>query len=283
MNDVVADVSSMSDAARAGEQIAIASLPNLRDVGGWTTRAGDRVRRGLAYRSVELARLTDTDMAVVAVLGLRTVYDLRTASERALEPDRLPDGAELVVADVLADSADAAPAELAGLLSDPATAQARLGDGKAEAIFAQGYRQIVSLPSALDAYRSLYTGLADPARRPALFHCTTGKDRTGWASAALLSLLGVERDLVLQEYLLTNDELVPALEPIFDQFEAAGGDRALLLPILGVHASYLQAAFDELDARYGTIERYFSEGLGLDRSAQDALRAEFLTTGAGHG
>jgi len=257
----------------------VASLPNLRDVGGWPTRSGARVRHGLAYRSVELGRLTDADAAVVAGLGLRTVYDLRTAQERAAEPDRVPDGAELVAADVLAGSRDAAPAELADLLSDPATAQARLGDGKALAMFAHGYRQIVSLPSALTAYCALFTGLADPARRPALFHCTTGKDRTGWASAALLSLLGVERDLVLEEYLLTNDELVLSLEPIFARFDAGGGDRALLRPILGVDASYLQAAFDELEQRFGTIERYFTFGLGLDHSVQDALRAEFLAAG----
>jgi protein-tyrosine phosphatase len=69
---------------------------------------------------------------------------------------------------------------------------------------------------------------------------------------------------------------VPALEPIFARFAAAGGDRALLLPILGVHPSYLQAAFDELAERFSTIERCFAEGLGLDEDAQDALRAAFL-------
>jgi protein-tyrosine phosphatase len=102
----------------------IASLPNLRDVGGWPTRGGGRVRRGLAYRSSSSAGWRDADMPAVAALGLRTVYDLRTAAERAAEPGRLPAGAELVVADVLADSSDAAPAELVDLLSRPATAQA---------------------------------------------------------------------------------------------------------------------------------------------------------------
>ena len=260
----------------AGDPIPVASLPNLRDVGGWPTRDGRTVRRGLVYRSVALHHLTDRDAAAVEALGLRTVYDLRTEAERTAEPDRALDGVEHVVVDVLADSKDAAPAELAAMLSDPSQADKLLGDGKAEQLFAGAYREIVSLPSALAGYRELFTGLGDRDRRPALYHCTTGNDRTGWATAALLTLLGVERELVVQEYLLTNEQLVPALEPIFERFAAAGGDRAVLLPVLGVEAPYLDASFQEAHDRFGTIEAYFGDGLGIDASAQDALRGAFV-------
>jgi protein-tyrosine phosphatase len=211
----------LSAPVTAGEAIPVASLPNLRDVGGWPTRDGLTVRRGVVYRSVALNHLADDDLAAVEELGLRTVYDLRTQAEREAGPDRALDGVENVVADVLADSTDAAPAELVGVLSDPKQAEALLGDGKVETLFGGAYREIVSLPSALAGYRGLFTGLADPDRRPALYHCTTGKDRTGWATAALLTLLGVDRELVLREYLLTNEQLVPSLEPIFARFAAA--------------------------------------------------------------
>jgi protein-tyrosine phosphatase len=260
----------------AGEAIRVASLPNLRDVGGWPTRDGCTVRRGVCFRSVALSRLADGDLAAVEELGLRTVYDLRTEAEREAAADRLLDGVENVVVDVLADSTDAAPAELAELLTSPAKAQELLGGGRVDALFAGAYREIVSLPSALVAYRTLFTGLADPARRPALYHCTTGKDRTGWATAALLTLLGVDRELVLREYLLTNEQLVPSLEPVFEQFSAAGGDRALLEPVLGVRADYLEASFAEMRDRFGTIEGYFADGLGIDPVGQDALREVFL-------
>jgi protein-tyrosine phosphatase len=264
------------NAAAAGEAIAVASVPNLRDVGGWPTRDGRTVRRGLAYRAVTLHWLADGDMAAVEALGLRTVYDLRTESERSAEPDRAMDGVERVVVDVLADSQDAAPAGLVAVLSDPKQADELLGDGKAETLFAGAYREIVSLPSALAGYRELFTGLADPARRPALYHCTTGKDRTGWATAALLTLLGVDRELVVREYLLTNEQLVPTLEPVFRRFEAAGGDRAVLLPVLGVEATYLEASFDELERCFGTIESYFADGLSIDAAGQDVLRGAFV-------
>jgi protein-tyrosine phosphatase len=267
----------------AGARIPVASLPNLRDVGGWPTRDGRTVRRGLAYRSVALHHLTDGDASTVEAIGLRTVYDLRTEAERTAEPDRVPDGVEHVVVVVLADSKDAAPAELLEVIFHPKRAGEALGDGKAEALFAGAYREIVSLPSALAGYRELFTGLGDPDRRPALYHCTTGKDRTGWATAALLTLLGVERELVTREYLLTNEQLVPALEPLLQRFAAAGGDRAVLLPILGVEASYLDASFEEMQDRFGTIEGYFAEGLGIDAGGQDALRGTFLTDSTGGG
>jgi protein-tyrosine phosphatase len=267
----------MSAIAAAGEPIAVASLPNLRDIGGWSVRDGRVVRRGLVYRSVALNHLTDGDAAAVEALGVRTVYDLRTEAERTAEPDRTLDGVEYVVADVLADSQDAAPAELVGVLSDPKQADELLGGEKAQALFAGAYREIVSLPSALAGYRELFIGLADAGRRPALYHCTTGKDRTGWATAALLSLLGVDRDLVLREYLLTNEQLVPALEPIFARFTAAGGDRSVLLPVLGVQASYLASSFDEMRSSFGTIEGYFTDGLGIDPADQAKMRETFIT------
>ncbi len=93
-----------------GQHLGIASLPNLRDVGGYSTRDGGRVRTGLLYRSSELSRLDGADAAAFARLRIRAVYDLRTEGERTAQPDRLPPGTEHVVVDVIRDSADATPA-----------------------------------------------------------------------------------------------------------------------------------------------------------------------------
>jgi protein-tyrosine phosphatase len=261
--------------AAPGARIEIASVPNLRDVGGWPTRGGGTVRRGVLYRSIELSHLHGDDLTAFAKLGIRTVYDLRTAAEQKAQPDHVPDGTEDVALDVLADSKDAAPAALIHVLDDPKAAAAMLGEGRAVTLFENAYRELVNLPSALTAYRALFTQLGDEAHRPALIHCTTGKDRTGWATAALLTLVGVDDELVLKEYLLTNEQLVPALEPILVRFEEAGGDRSLLLPIVGVQQEYLESSFAEMKDRFGTIERYFADGLGIDDGAQRRLRDVF--------
>ena len=263
-----------------GTLIEVASVPNFRDLGGYATADGRRVRPGVLYRSTALARLSDDDLPRVHALGLKTVFDLRTDAERDARPDRLPDGASLVVCDVMAGREDATPAQLGALLDDPVQAKELIGDGKSEEFMRAAYRQIVTTQTAHDAYRRLFTSLLDDGVPPALFHCTTGKDRTGWAAAATLLLLGVADDAVMEDYLLTNRYLLPALKFVFDRFETAGGDPELLRPILGVDASYLQTGLDELDAEFGTIEAYFADALGIDAAAQAELRSR-LTTGRG--
>ncbi len=257
----------------AGALIALETLPNLRDVGGYATRDGGRVRGGALYRSTELGKVAGDDVGRLAALGLRTVFDLRTEAERESAPDRVPGGAQLVVCDVLADSETASAADLPRLLADPQLAKDVLGGARIAELFGTAYRDVVSKPSALAAYRRMFTTLIDSDdAHPALFHCTTGKDRTGWAAAAILTLLGVPDDDVLADYLLTNTYLLPALKPYFDNFAAAGGDPELLRPVLGVEAAYLQTAQTEMRDRFGTIEDYFADGLRIDADGQQRLR-----------
>ncbi|MCF8603326.1 tyrosine-protein phosphatase [Gordonia sp. HY442] len=262
-----------------GAPSPIASLPNLRDLGDWEAADGRRVKAGRVYRTADFSGLTDSDARLFESLGVRTVYDLRSASERAAVPDPEFDGVANLALDVLADSSTAIPANLRHFLDDPATAakvNAELSGGGAVEAITDTYRSMVALPSAHAAYRRFFLGLAGEDTAPAAFHCTTGKDRTGWAAATLLTLLGVSREDVFTDYLLTNERLVPALKPVFDTFAAAGGEPDLLLPILGVREEYLLAAFDEVDTRYGSLSGYFADGLGLDETVADALRATFL-------
>jgi protein-tyrosine phosphatase len=264
-----------------GQSLGIASVANLRDLGGYATRDGLVVRKGLLYRSNQLSKISPDDMKKIAALGLRCEYDLRTAAERKALPDELPPGVNNIWLDVLADSDQSAPARLGKLMQNPEEANAQLGGGKAEALFVKGYREFVSLPSASKAYRKLFIDLANQDNLPALFHCTTGKDRTGWATAALLSLLGVPEDVIFDDFLRSNDYILPASQKTIDAFTKAGGDPAITQAILGVKAEYLKASFDEMHHRYGTIEDYFSKALEIDARGQDALRARFLTAGAG--
>ncbi|MET0672254.1 MAG: tyrosine-protein phosphatase [Microbacterium pygmaeum] len=258
-----------------GMAIAIEGVPNLRDLGGWATGGGE-VRSGQVYRSAEFASLAGVPADEFASLGIRTVYDLRTTDERAANANILPLGTEYIVLDILADKPGAGPAQMLQVLSDPKAAEQLLGDGKAVRMFEESYRQFLSLPSAITGYRQFFTILAEKEHRPALFHCTTGKDRTGWAAASLLLLLGVSEDDVLADYLLTNDSLVPALQPMVDKFAAIGGDPALLAPVIGVQTEYLDAARTEMQERFGDIETYFSKGLGLAPRTIDALRSDLV-------
>jgi protein-tyrosine phosphatase len=121
----------------------------------------------------------------------------------------VPNGGRDVWLNVLADEAQSAPVQLQRLMANPTQANAALGE---------------------------------PDTLPALFHCTTGKDRTRWAAAALLLLLGVPQDVVMQDFLRSNAYRLPAHQEQIDAFVAAGGDPAIPPAILGVKADYLAAA-----------------------------------------
>jgi protein-tyrosine phosphatase len=274
-SDAIAD-GLVRATASPGRSLDVASVPNLRDLGGYRTREGGTVASGVVYRSNQLSGITSSDMEELAELGLAVDYDVRTAEEREKRPDELPGGVKYVWLDVLADSPQAGPAQLEKLIQDPSAANAVLGAGKAEAGFRESYREFVSLPSAKREFRKLFLGLGDESQLPALFHCTTGKDRTGWAAAALLTLLGVPKDPVMEDYLRSNDYILPAYQQVIDAFVEGGGDPAIPRAILGVKREYLEAAFEEMRSEYGTIEKYFSEGLGIDAAQQEALRALYV-------
>ncbi len=261
-----------------GLALGVASVPNLRDIGGYRTRDGGAVARGLVYRSDAFVGMSAEDIKKIEPLGLKNDYDLRVTAEAKAAPDALPSNVRHHLLNVMADMKSAALPDFNALLRRPKEANVVLGDGKVEALFIEGYREFITLPSANRAYRTLFISLADSKNLPAVFHCASGKDRTGWAAAALLTLLGVPKDSVRADYMRTNEYPLPQSASVIDGFVAAGGDRAIAKAVFGVKPEYLEASFDEMQKRYGTIEAYFAKGLGIDAAGQNALRDRFLLT-----
>lgn len=257
-------------------RVPLRSAPNLRDLGGLNVDGGV-TKAGEVYRSATLAKLAGDDAVSFARLDVRTVYDLRTSGEREASPDNVPDDVRIVGLDVLADSPDDVAAKVSDFADDPSALVDVLGDGRAAKLMQECYRNIVRLPSALASYRAFYLDLIDATRTgAALFHCTTGKDRTGWAAASFLLLLGVGEDDVRADYLETNTDLLPALQPLIDAAASRGLDPALLTPVIGVDDSYLDAALAEMRTVYGSIQDYAVKGLGLTTDDLTALRARFV-------
>ncbi len=259
-----------------GQSLGIVSIPNLRDMGGYKTTNGNTIVKGLVYRSNQLYDISPDDMLLLANLNLKNDFDLRTISERDAKPDELPDGVNNVWLDVLADDPTSGPANLIKLLQDPQQANIDLGNGQVEEKFMDAYRQFITLESADTAFRELFRSLGDETELPALFHCTTGKDRTGWAAAALLTLIGVPEKVVMEDYLRSNEYILPMYEAYIQQFVDEGGDRSIPEAIFGVKEEYLNAAFDKMNTKYGSIEKYFSDGLGISVVQQAALRNLYL-------
>lgn len=256
--------------------IPLESLNNLRGLGGLPVDGGV-FAPGEVYRSASLANLNEQGIAALAYLDIATIYDLRTAEERSLEPDRGPQNAAQLHLDVLADGKLSVTAAIGKIRTDPAAMNDMLGAGEMQKLMQESYRDFIRLPSATAAYREFFLSLTNDNRTgAALFHCTAGKDRTGWAAASLLMLLGAAEETIHADYLQTNRDLLPSFTPLLQSAAAKGVDPDLLRDALGVQLSYLEAAHEQLEAQHGTVERYFSEGLGLEANTIDALRNRFV-------
>lgn len=250
------------------QQVAFEGAPNFRDLGGYLTRDGRRLRTGMLYRSGSLAHLTDADLERLATLKLRTVYDFRTPAEVGPAPDRLPpdSGIELV----------ALPIGDPGV--DVEDLRKRIYAGDIEGLqLAGSYANLVLNKS--DIYRAWFEDLLDTTRIPGVFHCTAGKDRTGVGAALFLYALGVPRETVLQDYLASNHYLHDSIETIVWKARLASrfkvdGDR--LRALLGVNEGLLENAFEAIEARYGSLDRYLEQALGLDQKNRERLQALYL-------
>jgi len=257
----------------AERSLMLASAPNFRDAGGYRTQDGKWIRMGLLYRSDQLDRLTPEDLDTLHSDGLHLVCDLRTDTERKQGMDRLPTGAQAMIADVA--GSDSATNGIAKLLSGHGNPKQMLGNGKAAQFMIDANRQFVASATAKAAYKVMFERLADPKSLPAVFHCTAGKDRTGWAEAVFLSIMGVPRATILQDYLLSNDYLKAKNDKMLAMLKGKI-DPSLIQPLMEVRPDYLQAGFDAADKEYGSMDLYIRNGLGLSDATIQALRAEFL-------
>lgn len=254
---------SSTDQHLGEELVRLASADNFRDLAGagdgHPTAGGGRVRRGVAFRSNEL-QLTDADAHALGSLGITAVYDLRGEHEVEAHPDVPVPGARwhhLPVGGIPME-------EISTLASSDA----------ALAAMHRVYRGFVEHPAARASFGELLTRMAtdDGAQ---LFHCTAGKDRTGWAAAVLLGLLGVPEEVVLDDYLLTNTFSTATREKYLAMIaEHLGPEKvAVYEAVMVADESYLRTAWAAVEAAYGDLETYVVEGLGVDRADLDRLLA----------
>ncbi|PVE08035.1 protein tyrosine phosphatase [Limnohabitans sp. Rim28] len=234
---------------------------NFRDLGGYRNAEGRRVRRGQVFRSDHLAGLTPEDHLQLQALGVRHSLDFRGKGEFTLTPYAIPGVQRLAL-----------PIE--------PTVIARM-----QALVAQGV--VPTTEETVDLMRETYRDFvnrnADTFGRflkhlleqpnPQVFHCTAGKDRTGFAAALLLSALGVDRATIEHDYLLTNQ-----LYKRDARLEGQGHPHVMKV-LWQVQPAFLQAAFDAVDAQHGGMRNYLHGAIGLSPQETQALQELLLEDG----
>ena len=236
--------------------IALEGAVNFRDLGGYATEDGLRTRWRVLFRADGLSELTEADLVILRQLGIRTVIDLRTGHE--LEQSRF--------------DVDAHPVEFHHF---PFIKSLPRPDEFAQAPGFLGTQYTEMLDLATPQIVGALTALAAPGARPAVFHCTAGKDRTGLLSALVLSLLGVPEETVVADYALSG----AAMARLREKLKMKYPDGTLFIDdsdaIFSADPANMVALFAHLRARYGTVADYAAE-IGVPDDVISRLREALL-------
>lgn len=282
----VADRAAEPDARRADisaeapvRPMKLEGQPNFRDLGGYETADGRKVKPGEVYRSGELPHLTDGDVAKLEELDIRTVVNFLLPEEIEMNGrDRLPEGTEELPQPIYGERA----AELTMV------AQSAIKSGEFDKIPPEMNPEFhrLLLEEGKDQYAALLRAAADPENRPLVFHCSHGVHRTGTAAAILLSALGVPWESIREDYLLTNEyrrEEVEATLPKIRQMAAetldVSPDEVDMTNVEAFYileGSYIDGSLDQAVEGYGSMDAYIRDGLGLSDPEIELLKSELL-------
>jgi protein-tyrosine phosphatase len=258
--------------------IALEGQSNFRDIGGYKTTDGLTVKWGQVYRSGELPRLTDEDVAILQKLDLRMVHNFLLEEEIAQRgEDRLPEGTTLVKNPIKTSADDLVIAVLdARKTGDFSMIPPDLN---------REVHRILALDGR-DEYAAMIRAVIDPANRPFVFHCSHGVHRTGTATAILLSALGVPWETVREDYLLSNtfraEENEKRIEQLTNEAAKTLGippedvDTTNIVAFYILQGEYIDGTLEAIENEYGSMDNYLKMGLGLSQEELSALREQLL-------
>lgn len=254
----------------AERRLQLEGQKNFRDLGGYSTRSGRRIKWGMLYRSGRLSDLSEGDRRYLAGLNISRICDFRREDEQIHSPSRLPDNGDVKIMNlpIAAGSNE--------------SFQERIDRGTADRDDVMGLMNDIYVDLAenqAQRYADMFACLLENDDGATLIHCTAGKDRTGFGTALILYALGANDATVMQDYLLTRryfpiDAEMRLMAMKYDIPE--GIYTEVMRPVFEVHPVYLQTALDAVDEKYGGMENYMEQALGMTPEAREHLMEKFL-------
>ncbi|MFA5235399.1 MAG: tyrosine-protein phosphatase [Bacilli bacterium] len=240
------------------------SIENIRDLGGATTKDGRRVKAKLLLRSSDLHRLTPEDLKILKDdYQLKTVVDFRSTKSFKNKPDRIDETVShhhLYVLHYLENHS-----------------YDRNIPVPPDEFFRGIYRSLAVNPEAIEAFRRYFKIILEHDQGSILWHCTSGKDRTGVASALLLYLLGCDMETIYREHLLTNEIMEPLLKQILLDVDPDDEEEINFHEVFYLaRKEYLDEYFSAIDREFGSLDRYVAEQLGLGPTEIERLKNRYL-------
>lgn len=230
----------------AERQLPMEGGYNFRDLGGYKTKDGHHVKWGKLFRTDDMHELTDADLSYLASTGIVSVVDFRSPAEVEVAPDKLPSSVENHYPYALTPGDMSSYEEL----------------GRASTAHMEKYMQqlnvsLVSAPDYVEVYKKFFALLQDEMKVPLSFHCSAGKDRTGMAAALILYALGVDEEIIFEDYMLSNTFLANKYQDIVEQYPR-------LKPMFEVRPEFLNAGIKYVKEKHGSVENYLVNVLEVD-------------------
>ncbi len=260
--------------ALSADLTQLSGAANFRDIGGYKTSDGHKIKPHIIYRSGELSGLTPSDQRALEALHIRYEIDLRTDKERTESPSRWGKGAPQVISVSVGESRQSDP------IKTVRNSAAELRDAAEAKRFMEQTTARIAIQGAGDigeVIRALAKG-----DEPALIHCTAGKDRTGVTVAVLMTLLGVSHDEVYREYMRSNESVDQQVERMKAREKTGASESLSSLPpevlrtMMGTQRSYMEAVFSAIDKEYGSFDAYTERALKVTPAQVHALRTNLL-------
>lgn len=256
--------------------IKLEQAANVRDLGGYETVNDRKVNYKKLIRSASLADLTEKDQRTLGDYGVVTVVDFRSPEEEEKEPDKaIPGATNLFMPVFSTDETEStiAPTQLFQKLEQGFTAEKQM---------VEVYEHFVEADSARQTYRKFFETILsneDPAKS-VLFHCTAGKDRTGFGAAMFLAALGVPQEEIYKNYLETNVYMAAKTDTMIKQAIDNGAPELLVAGIRQLMAAdkqYLDASFASIAENFGDVTNFLQEGLQLSQGDLNLLEELYTT------
>ena len=266
---------------------AFEGIENARDMGTLVMQDGQTIRTGMLVRSGCLAKASDGEVAVLKEkYRLTDVFDFRFEAEANAAPDRIIDGVSythlstLPTAFIQGFSASRPDTTRMDTRDMAAMLMKYAFEPKAQTMARKLYPAIVTDSTAQHYYGEFLRGVLR-AEGGVLWHCSQGKDRAGWASAFLLAALGASREVIVEDFDLSNQSYAPAVEAMTDRVKGKkGSDEAVafIRAMVGVSRENFEATLNLIDQRYGSLSQYIENQLDFKKEEQQQLRLKYLTT-----
>ena len=259
-------------------RLPLSGAPNTRDLGGLKTMDGRIIRTGRLLRSGALGQLTDLDISLLQSIPLRTVVDFRTEREISEKPDLMIPGVQQIHCPILP--------QLTGVTRElgedgiPAYFRMALEIGmEADTWMAGLYLPLVESEYSQSHYREFFRIIMNNGDGALLYHCTIGKDRVGVGTMLLLSALGVDRETIMEDYLLTTPYTEQNRRAVCQEAKVYTDDPAAQFALEAFESareSYLRAAYQSIEQNYGSVDTYLLEVLGIGAEERKKLSDLYL-------